>query len=238
MMASGQAEDSMETDRASVSLGAAAAETFDARVEPVWHDYRRRESRLGFWRRRRIRLEIRHMVGSINGWLDLTGSGVPGWDRREGTRACRLQVPKKCLVASFQEYLARRAGEVARTWRHLMALRDSRSIVILGDFRLPFPVSAGRRDEVVWVTSSERVRAELAEVDACLSVERALAAATGIRTWEALVEVLAFPKFRDSLRDDHLPHLTYTLLKELAQVSVARGLPGFIGSPRDLWEGA
>lgn len=238
MMVPGNPEDSMETDLASVPLGAGATETFDARVEPFWHDYRRRESRLGFWRRWRIRREILHVLGSINCWLDLTGSGVPGWDRREGARACRLQVPKVGLVASFQEYLARRAGEGARAWHHLMALRDSRCIMILGGFRLPFPVSAGRRDTVLWVTSSERVRAELAQVDARLSVERALAAATGARTREALVEALVFPTSRDSLRDGRLPHLTYALLKELVEVSVAQGLPGFIGSPRDLWEGA
>lgn len=235
MTISGIPGDTMGTDFPGDLPRAVGARTFDARVEPVWRDYRRRESRLGFLRRRCIKREICHVVRSINVWLDLTGSAVSGWDRVEGDRACRLEVPVVGLIASFQRYLAQAGGEGLGTWRHLMALRDDRCLLIPGSFRLPFPVSGCRAGPGVSVTSSERVQAELAEVETRLSLEQTIRAATGARAGRALFETVGFQKSQHAIRKELLPHLTYVLLKEIAEASLTMRLPGFIGSPRTLW---
>lgn len=106
-----------------------------------------------------------------------------------------------------------------------MALRDDRSLLIPGCFRLPFPVSGCSAGPGVSVTSSERVQAELAEVEARLSLEQTIRAAGGAHAGRALFETVGSQESQHAIRKELLPHLTYVLLKEIAEASLTNASP-------------
>lgn len=132
------------------------------RVEPIWLEYRERESGLGFFERRRALRRVRGIVRSANDWLSATRVDPGDWGRQEGGRVAHLRAARMGLIRLLKRYVeARTRPGALGECPHLEALLDRGCLILPPDFRLPFPLAPGKKERPLWVLSAPRLRAEL-----------------------------------------------------------------------------
>ncbi len=199
---------------------------FNARVEPLWHTYRRMEPRWGFFDRRRERKRLERIVEAVNAGIRAGGSELVAWDGAQGECVCNLRVARMGLVREFKNYAALAAdGKGAEAWPHLFALRDRPCLLLPADFPKPLTVDPGGDEEPFPVSSSARARAELAEVNRRLRIDETFAIRKMVDYMDATERDIEIYEKRLGTSEGFWAKFAYVLLKKLADVSQERRLP-------------
>lgn len=226
-MKNGDMPGDSRVDGAGTALEAGAC--FEVRVEPIWLAYREREPDLGFFERRRARRRVREIVRSANDWLSATRVAPGSWHRPEGERVAHLRVARMGLVRLLKRHVEASAQPGALgACRHLAALRDRGCLVLPPDFRLPFPLSPGRKDPPLWVLSAPRLRAELTGLKDVLRVGDSPGLPEQLDFVDAKEEEIRAREARGDTDDAFWARFTAALLVKAVDRSVSHELPAII----------
>jgi hypothetical protein len=201
---------------------------FNARVEPFWNTFGKVESRLGFFERRRERGRLERILKSIRRQI-VSQKGDPGdWSDRTGECICNLRVAKMGLVRELKTWLKTGSeGDASAKWPHLNVLRDRPCMIIPVPFAAPVSAEPGGDEEPIPVASAERLKAELAEVNAEFRIDETFAIKKMVDYMDATDRDIALYEKRLGTSEGFWAKFSYVLLKKLADVSVEKRLPVF-----------
>lgn len=206
-----------------------AGACFELRVEPIWLEYREREPRTGFFERRRAKQRVREMVRSANDWLAATRVDPGAWHRPEGERVAHLRVARMGLVRLLKRHIEASARPCALgECPHLAALRDRGCLILPPDFRLPFPLSPGKKGRPLWVLSAPRLRAEITRLKDVLRVGESAGLPGQADFVDAKEEEIRAREDRGDTDDAFWARFTAALLVKAVDRSVSHELPAIV----------
>ncbi len=224
-----KSNDIPEDLRENRAAAAVAGNCFEVRVEPIWLEYRERESGLGFFERRRALSRVRGIVRSSNDWLTATRVDPGNWHREEGERVAHLLVARMGLVRLLQRYIQNvKEPGILDACPHLEALRDRGCLILPPDFRLPFPLTLGKKDRTVWVLSSPRLRADLARFKDVLRVGDSPGPPGRADFVDAKDEEIRARESDGGTDDAFWARFTAALLSRAVARSLGHGLPAIV----------
>ena len=182
-----------------------------------------------FLERRRARRRIEGIVRSANDWLSATRVDPGNWHREEGERVVHLRVARMGLVRLLQRYIknATEPGTLDAC-PHLAALRDRDCLILPPDFRLPFPLSPGRKERPLWVLSAPRLRAELTRLKDVLRVGDSPGLPGQADFVDAKEEEIRAHEARRGSDDEFWARFTAALLVKAVDRSVSHDLPAIV----------
>lgn len=201
---------------------------FNARVEPFWNTFAKIESRLGFFERRRERGRLERILKSVRRKIVAQKGDPGGWSDQTGDCVCNLRVAKMGLVRELKSWLKNGSeGDPPAMWPHLHLLRDRPCMVVPVPFATPFSVEPGSDEEAIPVVSADRLKSELAEINAAFRIDETFAIKKMVDYMDATDRDIALYEKRLGMSEGFWAKFSYVLLKKLADVSVEKRLPVF-----------
>jgi hypothetical protein len=196
---------------------------FNARIESLWHTFRRRSGELGFFERRKERKRLERIAAAVGAHA---GPAAGDWAREADGCVCNLRVAKMGLVKELKNYLQAAAdGRGPETWPHLFALRDRPCMVVPCDFAKPGTVQPAGGEEAFPFSSGVRLQAELGDVNARLRIDETFALKKMPDFLDATEKEISVYEARMGTQEGFWPRFTFVLLKKLADVGVEKRFP-------------
>lgn len=182
-----------------------------------------------FLERRRARRRIEGIIRSANDWFTATRVDPGNWHRQEGERVVHLRVARMGLVRLLQRYSqdAAKPGTLDAC-PHLAAVRDRGCLILPTDFRLPFPLSPGRKERPLWVLSAPRLRAEFRRLKDVLRIGDSPGLPGQADFVDAKEEEIRAREARGDTDEAFWARFTAALLVKAVDRSVSHELPAIV----------